>query len=159
MPELLRHGTTSLRLRPAAPEDLPLLAALNQELIRDEGSRNPMDLPGLEHRMRVWLEADYDAILFEVDTEVVGYALFRPEWGGIHLRQFLVRTGRRRRGLGLEAMRLLRSRIWPAGARVTLEVLRTNPGGLAFWKAVGFREYAVTLEAQGSEPRHAGGRE
>ncbi len=62
--------------------DLPLLAKLNDELIRDEGAQNPMTLPQLQERMRVWVDSQYRAVLFEEGFTTVGYGLFRSEERG-----------------------------------------------------------------------------
>ena len=135
-----------MTFRLATPDDAPLLAGLNHQLIRDEGHRNPMTVPELEHRMRRWLGEEYRAVLFEDAGEVAAYALFREEPEEIYLRQFFVLRHRRRQGAGRRAMELLRSAIWPAGKRLTVDVLAVNQGGLAFWRAVGYADYSVTLE-------------
>jgi len=96
--------------------------------------------------MRNWLQTEYQAIIFEHDDRPVAYALYRQEGDGIHLRQFFVDRQQRRQGLGRQALQLLLSEVWPLEARVTLEVLVNNRSGQEFWKALGFREYALTLE-------------
>lgn len=63
----------SIELRPATPDDVPLLAAMNQQLRVDEGSRHPMNLEQLTIRMRRWLEGDYHAVLFFKEGDVAGY--------------------------------------------------------------------------------------
>ena len=45
-----------MRYRRAVAADVSLLAGLNRQLIRDEGSRNPMGPDRLEARRRGWLE-------------------------------------------------------------------------------------------------------
>lgn len=70
--------------------DLPLLAQLNDELVRDEGADNPMTLTQLQERMRGWLNAQYRAVLFEEASTTAGYALFRSDEEGIHLRHFFI---------------------------------------------------------------------
>jgi hypothetical protein len=40
----------------------------------------------------------------------------------------------------------LREEIWPRGHRLTVEVLCANTTGVAFWKAMGYREYSLSLE-------------
>jgi len=133
--------------RHATPADVPLLAEMNARLIRDEGSRNPMTVPELAERMRGWLRSgEYHAILFSRGSEFVAYALYRKEGRGIHLRQLFVERTHRRRGIGRAAVEILRSSVWPRGSRISVEVLATNPEGAAFWREVGFREYATTLE-------------
>jgi GNAT superfamily N-acetyltransferase len=137
-----------MKLRRARASELRLLAEMNAGLIRDEGHGNPMTALQLQRRMRRWLRGDYRAVLFEVGQSVVGYALYRRDSEGVYLRQFFVWPDRRRAGTGREAVRLLREAVWPPGIRVTVEVLKHNRGGLAFWKAVGFEEYALTLASQ-----------
>ncbi len=39
---------------------------------------------------------------------------------------------------------------WRPGKRVTVSVLVSNTVGLAFWRAVGFHDYALTLEMERS---------
>lgn len=133
--------------RHATADDAPLLAEMNSRLIRDEGSRNPMTVPELAERMRGWLRSgSYQATLFSCGSQTVAYALHRKQAPGIHLRQLFVERIQRRRGIGRAVLQTLRSSVWPPGARVSVEVLATNPEGAAFWRAVGFREYATTLE-------------
>jgi len=114
--------------------DLPLLARLNHELIQDEGANHPMTLDELQARMHGWLSARYQAVLFEESSQTVGYALFRQEEEGVHLRQFFIARGMRRRGYGREAMELLLQEVWPKAGRVTVEVLHHNAAALAFWR-------------------------
>ncbi len=93
----------------------------------------------------------HQAILFSPGSQPAAYALYRKEAVGIHLRQLFVERSQRRRGIGRAALEILRSRVWPPGTRVRVEVLATNPEGAAFWRAVGFREYASTLELVSGE--------
>jgi GNAT superfamily N-acetyltransferase len=140
--------------RSADSADLPRLAAMNRALIEDEGAANRMSLGELEARMRGWLAGEYRAVIFEIDGAPVGYALFRPDESGVHLRQLFVDRAHRRQGLGREALRRLQAELWPAGARISVEVLVGNARGLAFWRAVGFADHAITLT---STPKPAGG--
>jgi ribosomal protein S18 acetylase RimI-like enzyme len=139
----------------ATLKDAPLLAELNHQLIRDEGHRNRMTVPELEGRMRGWLASEYRAVLFEDFGEVAAYALYREEPQEIYLRQLFVVRHRRRQGIGRRAVSLLRSEIWPRHKRLTLDVLVSNIAGLAFWRAVGFRDYCLTLEIEPEGPAHA----
>ena len=130
----------------AGESDLDLLAEWNHQLIRDEGHNNPMTVPELRERMRGWLETDYRAVLFSMEGEPLAYALYHEGPDEVYLRQFFVRRDRRRRGAGRRAMGVLRREVWPAGKRLTVEVLVQNTGGLAFWRAMGYRDYSLTLE-------------
>ena len=133
--------------RPATGADLPLLAAWNEELIEDERGDTCLDRSSLETRMRGWLANEYRAVLFENDGRAVGCALFRPDEAGVYLRHFFIARDRRRQGLGRGAVALLLARVFPRGARVSLQVLNQNAAGLAFWRALGFADSAQTLVA------------
>ena len=140
-----------MKHRLATLDDVPVLAALNKQLAADEGHRNQSrPCVWFQERMRTFLsEEGYKAILFEDGDGVVAYALYlddEKDSGRIYLRQFFVLRDRRRKGIGREAMRLLMDEIWPKGRRLTVEVLWQNTAAMAFWKAVGFREYSLELE-------------
>ena len=100
----------------------------------------------LEQRMKGWLAAEYAAVIFENDGAVAADALYREQPEEIYLRQFFVARGRRRQGLGRAAFGLLRSQIWPAHKRLTVDVLAQNVAAIAFWRAVGCRDYSLKLE-------------
>ncbi len=137
-----------INYRFATGADSPVLASMNQQLIRDEGHRNRMTVAELDERMRGWLASDYRALIFENDGEVAGYVLFRGEPEYIYLRQFYVRPELRRRGIGRAAMEWLVANVWNEGARIRIEVLAGNAAGIDFWRAIGFREYALTMERE-----------
>lgn len=130
--------------RIALVSDAPALAALNRQLIEDEGSRTRLTEPQLTDRMRSWLQGRYTAVLFEGATGLLAYALWRADDDGVYLRQFFIQRHLRRHGLGGRCLDILFADFL-AGERVVLDVLKTNPSGLAFWKSMGFNEYAVRL--------------
>jgi predicted acetyltransferase len=135
-----------MNFRPATLDDCALLAELNHQLLRDEGSRNKMTVPELEQRMRGWLATEYVAVFFNVEAEVVAYALYREQPAEIFLRHLFVARNRRRNGIGREAIGILRTKIWPAGKRLTVDELVHNEAALTFWRAVGYTDYCLTLE-------------
>ncbi len=137
-----------IRYRFATPEYAGLIATLNQQLIRDEGHRNPMDLWQLTERMTEWLRGDYQAILFEDGKHTIGYALFRREPEFVYLRQLFVVPNRRRQGVARDALNWLWQNAWASAPRLRIEVLVDNDTGRAFWRSVGFQEYAITMEAR-----------
>jgi GNAT superfamily N-acetyltransferase len=126
--------------------DLSLLAQLNHELIRDEGADNPMTLTQLQERMRIWLSSQYRAVLFEEASATAGYALFRSDEEGIHLRHFFIARSMRRRGYGRRGIQILLQEVWPKGSLVTVEVLHHNESALAFWQALEFIDHTRTLK-------------
>jgi GNAT superfamily N-acetyltransferase len=137
---------TTMTFRPATLDDCPLLAELNHQLIRDEGHRNRMTVPELEQRMRGWLSGEYRAVIYEDGKEVVAYGLYREQPEEIYLRQLFVVRNRRRQGIGRSAVQILRSQVWPKDKRLTVDVLVANQSGVAFWRSVGYTDYALSLE-------------
>ncbi|MBI2949171.1 MAG: GNAT family N-acetyltransferase [Verrucomicrobia bacterium] len=142
--------------RLATLEDLDLLAALNEQLIQDEGHPNDLTQPQLVERIRNWLQGDHRAVLFEEGGEVLAYALYcvgerSPEDRFIFLRHFFVQRARRRQGIGREAVRLLLTAVFPPKARVLLDVLAHNQGAKDFWRKLGFTEHCVTFERRARE--------
>ena len=132
--------------RRATLDDCALLAELNHQLIRDEGHRNRMTVPELEQRMKGWLSSEYAAVIFQDGNEVVAYALYREQPDEIYLRQLFVVRSRRRQGIARKAFEILRSTIWPENKRLTVDVLVQNTAAVAFWRAVGYKDYCLTLE-------------
>jgi GNAT superfamily N-acetyltransferase len=139
---------THLRFRLATPLDAALLAPLNAQLIRDEGHRNSMTIAELELRMADWLRGEYRAVIFELASLVIGYALFRCEPEHVYLRQLFVAPAHRRRGVARAALRWLWRNAWADASRVRIDVLMDNLEGQAFWRAVGFGEYCITMEME-----------
>jgi ribosomal protein S18 acetylase RimI-like enzyme len=144
-----------MRYRLATLDDIPLLTRMNRQLVEDEGHRNQSKPDAwFEGRMRGFLTGGYRAVLFELEGDVVAYALYtdHPDHSDtIYLRQIFVDRARRRQGIGREAMRILRGEVWPQDKRLTVEVLVSNPVAQAFYKSVGFREYSLELEIPASE--------
>lgn len=134
------------RLRWATPADAPVLGTMNAALIRDEGHRNPMTAPELIERMRGFLGAGYQALLADGPHAPQGYLLARDDGEHLYLRQLYVIPAARRRGIGRALVDELRCS-WGKGRRLRVEVLAGNAPGIAFWRGIGFADYALTLEA------------
>lgn len=153
-----------LSIRSATQDDLLPLAQMNKRLIEDEGSRNPMSLPELEHRMRGWLGGGWNVDLFIesramsnqrpcAGSPVVGYAVYqlRPDEYDqdepvVYLRQFFIDRPYRDKGLGGLTLRQLATSRFPPRCTVVFDVLAANPRGLKFWERLGFHPYMTTLK-------------
>jgi predicted acetyltransferase len=135
-----------VNFRRATLNDCALLAELNHQLIRDEGHRNEMTVAKLEQRMRGWLQSEYSAIIFQDGDEAIAYALYCEQVKVIYLRQLFVVRNRRRQGVGREAVETLRQQMWTTNTRLTVDVLVKNAAAVAFWRAVGYSDYCLTLE-------------
>ena len=143
------RGIRRLNCLNATLVDVSLLAALNQQLQIDESHRLRMEIPELERRITGWLlDEGYEAALFEQDGETAGYALFRREPDFVYLKQFFICRQFRRQGLGRQAVEWLLRHKWHNEPRVRLDVLVNNERGVAFWRAVGFQDYCLTMERQ-----------
>ncbi len=143
-----------MRYRFATLDDVPLLTRMNRHLVEDEQHRNRFKPDAwFEERMRGFLIGGYKAVLFEVRGEIVAYALYTDHSDHddtIYLRQLFVDRAWRRKGIGREAICILKEAIWPKEKRVTAEVLVGNQVARAFYRAVGFREYSLELEIPAS---------
>ena len=128
--------------------DIAGIADLNRQLQQEEGAA-VMCASDLEKRLSQWLATDYHGVIFDVEAQLVAYALFRDTdpfsegEDGIFLRQFFVVASERRKGIGRAAFTLLLNEIWPPGKRIFLEALSSNPSGHAFWQSMGFKPYSV----------------
>lgn len=147
----------ALRYRFATPGDAALLARLNVQLVEDGADFGPAEPAYLERRMRRWLDSGHDhAVLFENrDGEVMAYAVYEEQPFEIYLRQFMVLGAARRHGIGRQVFETLRSEIWCKDKRLTLEVLTSNRAGYRFWRSLGYRNCAVTLEIPVPAPSRA----
>ncbi len=134
-----------MEFRRAGPSDLPVLAELNHQLIRDEGHRNQMTVSELEGRMQAWLDGEYQAHVFQLDTSIVGYALYREDDDSVYIRQFFIRPDFRRQGHGRRAFEWLAKHVW-TNRIMRLDVLVGNHVGIAFWRSLGFDDYCITME-------------
>ncbi len=136
----------TIQYRIATPLDSDLFAPLNLELIRAGGGAQPDEcLPACPANGR--LQGEYEAIIFEEDGLPLGYALYRREPDYVYLRQLFVVADRRRQGIGKDALKWLWENRWAGVSRLRIEVLVGNTVARRFWQAVGFHEYAITMES------------
>jgi GNAT superfamily N-acetyltransferase len=121
---------------------------MNQELIQDEGHRNKMTLAELEQRMSDFLQNEYDVVIASFRQNDIGYALYKqdPEW--LYLRQIFVIKTMRRKGFGRKFIEWLKNNPWRDCKRIRTDVLVGNVTGIAFWKALVFKEYCITMEME-----------
>jgi len=106
-----------------------------------------MTVPELAERLRKWLAGEYQAVIFSLEgPEDIGYALYRRDADAVYLRHYFVVPKQRRRGYGRGCFHVLRGQIWPRDLRLVVEVLSQNAAGIAFWRAMGYTDYCLTLE-------------
>ncbi|MBI5651068.1 MAG: GNAT family N-acetyltransferase [Chloroflexi bacterium] len=148
--------------RAATEADALMLAQMNQRLIEDEHSRNPMTIDELHKRMTGWLKDEWGAQLFVESDTIIGYALYQlrqadyyPNRQMVYIRQFYIERDFRNRGLGSRAFKLLVENCFSADCAITIDVLASNPDGYRFWSRVGFHPYCTTMNLQRQENRDA----
>jgi 8-oxo-dGTP diphosphatase len=141
---VIMFNSTDLKLHICASADVPELAELNRQLLRDERSNKKLTLPELEARMAGWLNEGELAVMFKnSEGATVGYALARTKQSPVYLHHFFICREYRRQGLGKTAFKLLTDYI--GDDRIELEVLPWNDGALRFWQSLGFRTNSLNM--------------
>lgn len=135
-----------LAILPATTADIAQLVELNRQLMEDEEHPCPLSLAELRERMAGWVAGEYRVLLFRQRNEICGYAVWRVEEQGAHLRHFFICRDQRRRGLGRAAFALLRRDVFPKDLPLHLDAAVWNTAAIAFWRSVGFKDYSLTLE-------------
>ncbi len=142
----------TLKIKPAHLNDCPQLAIMNQQLIIDEGSRNPMKLEQLTGRMTAFLKNGWTALWVTLDDVRVGYILYQtrqdsyfPEKTEVYIRQYFIMSEYRGRGIGRSALEMIVDKWLPPDAALTLEVLSGNTSAAKFWESVGFQSYSIAM--------------
>ena len=145
----------ALRIDQAKGTELDLLVQLNRQLDEDEPHPHPLPLSALSERMARWIgEGEYEVLLFRSGERVIGYAVWRLEDRGAYLRHFFICRDQRRQGWGRAAMQLLRREVFPKDRPVQIETVIGNKAGIAFWHAIGFEDFGVSMELKaGSVPK------
>ncbi len=142
-----------LTLRRAILDDVELLATMNQRLIEDEKSRNPMSIEEIKDRMNDFIQKDWQADLILFDSRVIGYALYQvrpddydPHLSVVYIRQYFICRDHRAKGYGRTAFQLLKEIRFRNQVDFAIDVLATNSSGKRFWDSVGFEEYSTSMK-------------
>lgn len=135
-----------MQLRRANREDVLVLAQMNWQLIRDEGSDNPMTVEQLASRMTEFLTTTYGAWLIVVDSQPIGYILVDLGRQPVYVRQMYILAPHRRCGHGRMAFALLR--VMLGDCPLDVEVFAWNHPAIAFWQAVGFSPRVIQMRRQ-----------
>ncbi len=98
--------------------------------------------------MALWLATKYKAIVYEQNGAILGYALFRHDADYTYLRQMYVIAQARRRGIGRALVAWMIENVPLTHRRLRIEVLINNAVAVEFWRAIGFRDYCLTMELE-----------
>lgn len=145
-----------LRIREADGRDHAMLARMNLHLRQDEGNACTLTLKDMEARFERFQTVDgYTVEVFVLADAPVGFVTYRIEADDslkdvsrVYIRQFFITRDMRRTGLGRACLELLLDKRVNKPNTLRLEVLETNPNGLAFWIAAGFSGYSRIMERQ-----------
>lgn len=132
------EGDDTMQIVKCTEYDLTLLAKFNKRLIEDEKSDNKMTEEELFRRMKEFLNTEYDAYFFQVNEEVVGYALVKNSCAPLYLRQFYIDREYRRNHYGEQAFHELLKYL--DITMIDIEVLSWNEAGVRFWEKLNFQE-------------------
>ena len=138
-----------MTFRFANGSDLPVVAQMNRELLQSERLASDPSECELLDRLAKWMTEGQRIILFDSESQPVGYALFsfgeRLGEQLVYLRHFFIRKEHRRKGYGRKAMEHLESEIWPRGVPVYVDTNSGNRVALEFWKSLHFEVFSLTL--------------
>ncbi|NJO34854.1 MAG: GNAT family N-acetyltransferase [Rhodospirillales bacterium] len=141
-----------LRIDKATSGEVAILVELNRQLDEDEPHPHPLPLSALSERMSRWIDSgEYEVLLFRRGARVTGYAAWRTEDRGAYLRHFFICRDQRRQGWGRAAMQLLRRDVFPRDRPVQIEAAIGNKAGIAFWHAIGFEDFGLSMELKAGE--------
>jgi predicted acetyltransferase len=132
-----------MQLHRTSLDDVPVLAQMNWQLIRDEGSDNPMTRDQLAERLTGFITTTYEAWLIRVDQQVAGYVLVDRGRQPIYLRQMFIDAPYRRRGYAKAAFAALCTELHHAPLEV--EVFAWNAPAVAFWQSVWFAPRVIQM--------------
>jgi len=152
-------------IRRAEPRDLPAIAALAGQLVRqhhDFDAQRFMLIPNVESGYARFFASelsDPDVLLFaaELEGSVVGYAYARLEardWNALldscgALHDIFVGAGQRRQGVAGRLVKAVQDALRAKGApRLVLHTASKNETARRFFAAQGFRETMVELTAE-----------
>lgn len=137
---------------PAIEADIPQLAELNRQLMEDEVHPYPLPIDALRARMARWIAGEYQVLVFRNGARTAGYAVWRAEDRGAYLRHFFICRDQRRAGLGRAALALLRRDHLPKDRPLQIEATVWNADAIAFWHAIGFKDFALSMELKPGDP-------
>ena len=137
-----------LRIRAACPEDVTLLLGLFRELAEYEQLLD--QLQATEERLHEALfgaRPAAEALIAEIDSEPVGYALFFPTFStflaiqGIWLEDLFVRPAHRGAGVGKALLAAVAAAARARGAeRLEWSALDWNELALGFYRSIGAQQ-------------------
>ena len=138
----------AILIAPARRGDSPRLAAMSRRLV-ESGLDPCWTAERIERHCR---HPDSVVLTARAAGSICGFAIMQYGDDAAHLNLLAVEPFHQRQGIGRRAMGLLRGEVWPHGKRLVVEALCANAPAIAFWRAMGYRDYSLCLEIL-PEPR------
>ena len=141
-------GDAGLDIRPAAPEDVPLLLAMIRELAEYEQLADQVRATeALLHRALFGDPPAAEALIARQDGEPIGYALYFSTFStflaiqGVWLEDVFVRPEHRKAGAGRALLASVAARLRERGGeRMEWSALDWNELALGFYRGLGARQ-------------------
>ena len=141
-------GDAGLDIRPAAPEDVPLLLAMIRELAEYEQLADQVRATeALLHRALFGDPPAAEALIARQDGEPIGYALYFSTFStflaiqGVWLEDVFVRPEHRKAGAGRALLASVAARLRERGGRrLEWAALDWNELALGFYRGLGARQ-------------------
>lgn len=156
-------------IRRATAEDVPAVAALEQELVRGDAPGDPylvrtLMRPEVEEQLRKVVDGDWGVCLVAThDGEVVGYLSGgwkdSPQWRptkATEIHALYLKDGFRGQGTGTRLVDEFVRWSWDRGAEIVeVSAFASNPRAIEFSAKTGFRPTLVHLERPLGPPADA----
>lgn len=149
--------STPYIIRSATEGDAPQIAALLEQLTQAEGSPRSIAVAPLAQALAgEGAPLRLHALVAEEASCVLGVVLFYPGYDvltatyGMHLADFVVAEGQRRRGMGRQLYAALAKQVLAMGGEwISLTVLKENQPAQQFYRAAGMHHVPVDFFAIG----------
>jgi RimJ/RimL family protein N-acetyltransferase len=127
-----------LNINEAEISQINLLVEMNKKLVNDENYDRPLSHEKLVERWHSFFSDKYRIYIFEKDSKIVGYCVIHDDQDPKYIRHFYIKDEFRGKNLGRTAFELLLKEL--NVSEIDLDVMHWNKDGIAFWKALGFKE-------------------
>lgn len=134
-----------MNIVPLKVEYIDDLAALNHQLLEDEGNSKTLSTKYLRQRMKTWLNNHhyFGYGCLNDDGNIVAYLLACEEEESVYLRQLITDRQFRRQGLASSLLKRLEQHA--VHQPIKLDVLMSNKDAIYFYASQGYKPFYMTM--------------